>query len=77
MYKFMSNYYEKEITLCPRDKKTLFNLYTQVSKNKKFEPEVDSHNEINSETFDHVAYHVEKFGKDLNGFKDIEHLLLK
>ena len=35
MYKFMSNYYEKEITLYPRDKKTLFNLYTQVSKIKK------------------------------------------
>jgi hypothetical protein len=54
----------------------LFSLYLIVADRQGFQPEVYCPEEINNgNIFDHVAYHVETFGRSIPGYKEIEHLI--
>lgn len=74
MISFNSEYYEKVIGLDSELQKVLFSIYTKVADRKKFIPEVNSPEEINVSTYDHVAYHVENFGETYEGYSEVEHL---
>lgn len=70
-----SEYYEKEIFLDEVLQETLFDMYMRISENHDFEPEIESPEEIcDSTTFDHIAYHIETYKKELHDFREAKHL---
>jgi hypothetical protein len=73
MLQFYSSYYEKQITLNRDEAEILLDLYHTIANNEGFESEADSIHDLEY-TYDHVAYHVDEFGRGLTGYSELEHL---
>jgi len=76
MIDFYSEYYEKEINISGEEQEILFDIYIKIAKKLGFEPEVKSPEEIDNYYYDHVAYHVEEFGKNYPEYAGIVDLFI-
>jgi len=76
MIDFYSEYYEKEINISGEEQEILFDIYIKIAKKLGFEPEVKSPEEIDNYYYDHVAYHVEEFGKNYPEYSGIVDLFI-
>ena len=74
---FTSNYYNRMVSLQPREQQLLYELYIEVAEEQGWKPEIDNPSSIDeSHTFDHVAYHVDEFAKDKSGYEEVSHLFI-
>lgn len=73
---FYSDYYDKRILLTQGEAETLIEIYLEVAKKLNFKPDVEEADSImeSPAAYDTVAYHVEEFGSDEDGYEEIEHL---
>ena len=72
---FKSDYYDCSIVLHPQEQQTLYELYLQVADDRGWNPEIEDASFIDEpNVFDHVAYHVENFAKEKQGYERINHL---
>lgn len=79
MAEFYSEYYDRQVSLTRDESRSLIRIYLEVAREMGFGPELGEGDEdlllySGDVHYDHIAYHVETFGKKYVGYGEISYL---